>query len=177
MLEARAHDLFLQHNPYPGHGLPNHCLRLRDLTLALASHRSARVDADLVGAGAWLHDIGLLVEDPDEARYLPRGLRFCEPHMDSWGVEGEARRELSHMLLYNHALRAPADIAPTAELMRQAVHVEHSHGLIRNGLPRRLVKQVFRDHPRDNFNVVLAGFTRTAVIKDGVSTLVPTLFP
>ncbi len=177
MLEVRAHDLFLKYNPYPGEGLPNHCLRLRDLTLALAAHRSSEVAPDLVGAGAWLHDIGLLVEDPNEARYLPRGLGFCEPYMDRWGVKGEARRELSHMLLYNHALRAPADMAPTAEIMRQAVQVEHSRGLIRNGLPRQVVKHVFRQHPRDNFSAVLASFTRTALLKDGVGTLVPTFFP
>jgi hypothetical protein len=177
MLEPEARQLFLRHNPYPGDGLPNHCLRLRDLTLALARHRGFDADADLVAAAAWLHDIGLLVDDPEESRYLPRGLRYCEPYMDAWGVTGEARRELSHMLLYNHALHVSGEVAPTAEILRRAVQVEHSRGLIRNGLSRGEVKRIFREHPRGNFNKVLADFTRIAVFKDGVGTLLPTFFP
>lgn len=177
MLETRARELFLKHNPYPGDGLPNHCLRLRDLTLALARQRSAEVDTDLVAAGAWLHDIGLLVEDDREPRYLRRGLLYCEPYMDAWELKGSSRQDLSDILLYNHALRAPASITPTAELLRLAVQVEHSKGLIRNGLVRQEIRKIFKAHPRDNFNNVLADFTRITLFRDGVSTLVPTFFP
>ncbi len=178
MLPQLARAEFERLNRYSGDGLPNHCRRMGALTLALAAAQDTPVDEELVWAGAWLHDIGLLVSgDTSQETYLQRGLRHCAPLMDRWGVHGEARKTLTDMLLYNHSLRPVTGIAPAAELMRQAVRVEHSNGLLRAGLSRAVIQRVFMDHPRDNFTHVLADFTRITVLGDGAGTLPAIFFP
>ncbi|MBW2457759.1 MAG: HD domain-containing protein [Deltaproteobacteria bacterium] len=157
--------------------LRNHCLRLYELTLALDHLDGPTLDADVVYAGAMLHDVGLFVRDPGQPNYLRRGAALVGPLLPHWGLDGDAARDVREILLYNHALRPMADLGRTAELFRRAVQVEHSWGRLRHGLSKARCRDVFAQYPRLRLNRVLAGFFKTTLVDDGMAQLVPIFFP
>lgn len=176
-LNLKAEALLARHNHYAGEGLQNHNRRLAEFALALAQDRGREVNPDLVRAVTTLHDIGLLVRQQGQPSYLKRGWEFVEPHVLSWGVEGDSLVAFRDMMLYNHALPAVRGVHPWADLVRRAVQVEHSLGLVRHGLPRRVCREVFSRLPRLNFHHVLYDFARTTVVEDGIIELIPMFFP
>lgn len=171
MLAPGARALYLEHKPYRGEALDMHCRRLAAFTLAQAELNGIGLDPDFVEATAWLHDIGLLVRLPGARNYLDRGLRFVEPLVDGWGLEARQRRIFEEMMLYNHSARPIPQLSDEAEMMRRAVQVEHSFGLLTHGLDRARVRQVFRDHPRRGLTPVLLDFGRVTVMQDGPAQL------
>ncbi len=171
MRAEQARQLYLEHKPYRGDALDRHCQRLAAFTLAVAERNGIVLDPDFVAATAWLHDIGLLVKLQGTHNYLDRGLRFVEPLVDSWGLEDRQRRVFEEMMLYNHSMRPVAGVCEEAEMMRRAVQVEHSLGVVTHGLDRARVRQVFGEHPRRGLTPVLADFGRITVLHDGPGQL------
>ena len=153
----------LRENSQYGIALENHCLRLGEFTLALAEHNGLACDEDLVFAGAYLHDIGLLVHDPSEKSYLRRGVQFVRTQTADWQLADSDRKILDEILLHNHSIKSPAGISPAAEMVRQAVQVEHSFGKLRHGLSKSAVHEVFHRYPRYNLNEVLVAFFKTVL--------------
>ena len=177
MLRAEAETLFARHSPYEGPALENHNLRILAFTLALGRTNDVSLDEDLVAAGSYLHDLGLLVSDPTEPSYLRRSWRFVEGHARSWGVDPDGLRVLEQILLYNHSLRSLPGLEPAAELVRRAVQIEHSRGLRRHGLPRASIREVFARHPRLDLTRILLDFARITFIEDGTRQLLPMFLP
>jgi hypothetical protein len=171
MFADQAQALYLEHKPYRGEALDNHCRRLAAFTLAIAERNGVALDPDFVRATAWLHDIGLLVSLPGTRNYLDRGLRFVEPLVDGWDLPPRQRRIFEEMMLYNHSFRPLPRLSDEAEMMRRAVQVEHSFGLLTHGLDRAGVRAVFRDHPRRGLTPVLLDFGRITVTQDGPAQL------
>ncbi len=177
MLRAQARDLFLQHNPYPGDALENHCLRIAEFTMALAQTRDIPLDKDLVFAAAYLHDFGLLIKNRRVPLYLERGWRFVEPFASHWELDAEQYRELRDMLLYNHSLTPLPDLTPAGDLMRRAAQVEHSFGRWHHGLDQSTRERIFRTYPRLDLTRILVDFARITFLEDGIRTLKPMFFP
>jgi len=177
MLADDARALFEANTPYPGPALPHHNQRIAAFTLALAERAGLAVDEDLVRAGCWVHDIGLLIPDRRDPSYLRRGWAFVEPRARCWGCKGDRLATLRDVLLYNHALRPVPGAAPTAELVRRAVQVEHSLGRVRHGLERARVREIRRRWPRAGLTRVLLSFARTTLFEDGPKQLGPMFFP
>jgi hypothetical protein len=171
MRAQQAMALFLEHKPYQGGALDRHCQRLAAFTMAQGALNGVALDPDFVAATAWLHDIGLLVKLEGTHNYLDRGLRFVEPLLDSWGLQARQRRIFEEMMLYNHSVRPVPGLCDEAEMMRRAVQVEHSFGLLTHGLPRERVREVFGQHPRRGLTPVLLDFGRVTVLHDGPGQL------
>jgi hypothetical protein len=185
MAVREAKELFYQHNPYPGKALENHNIRIGHFAAALAHRAGLGLDSDLLWTGCYLHDFGLLVngtkvglpELDSEPLYLRRSWLAVRGLVETWGLSGSQQEELRDILLYNHGFLPQRRIAPIAELVRKAVHVEHSRGFIRNGLSRAFCKGIFRDHPRLDLTPILLDFARIAVLEDGPAQLLPMFFP
>ena len=157
-----------------GQALENHCLRLFRFFIAISEQRNVKLNEDLSLAACYLHDIGLCVsEDPknqpqkfSDRNYLKRGVRFLSPVLDSWQLSEQERKIIEEQLLYNHSLRKLSKCTEEAELLRQAVGVEHSRGVLSHGLSRSICREVFKEFPRLNFNRVLLSFFRIALLTD-----------
>lgn len=177
MYEDRARQLFEDHSPYPGQALRNHNLRLMGFCLAIARNESVSVNPDLIRTGCWLHDFGLFLPREGEPSYLKRSWRAVQPHARQWGMAPGEMEELKEMLLFNHGLIRVEGIRPAGDLVRRAVHVEHSLGALREGLDVGTVSDVFRSHPRAGLTRVLVDFARITFVKDGPLQIFPMFFP
>ena len=176
MFREKALTVLSAHNTY-GEPLENHCVRLAKFALALAEKEAVDVDEDLIYAGAYLHDIGLLVADDDSKNYLIRGDAFVTPLMNEWALDDFQKQQMHDMLLYNHSVAAPKPITAAGDTIRRAVQVEHSLGRWSHGLDKRLIKRIFTDYPRRGLNAVLMDFTKTSIQRDGVRELYHLFFP
>ena len=176
-LTERARALFEAQNSYPGPALAEHNRRILAFATELGALRGVAADADLLGAGCWLHDIGLLVPDRAEPSYQRRSWRFVAAHTERWGLEPERQQQLRWMLRYTHSLRPLPGLEPMADLIRRAVQVEHSGGLRRHGLQRTFCRQVFADHPRGDLSRILVDFARITLLEDGPGQLATLFWP
>jgi hypothetical protein len=144
-------------------------LRLHQLARLLLAQRGleAELPDDELYLLAMVHDLGLLDEQLPGANYLQRSLALLERETRAAKLtlhtEASTVREC---LLYNHRLTAPPGLTPAAEAFRHAVWIEHARGLWRHGLPRAEVREVFRRYPRDDFDRVLADFTRRVLFRE-----------
>lgn len=176
MIKDKALEIFEAHNPY-GEALKNHCMRLAAFATALAAHEGFDVDEDLVYAGAYLHDIGLLVPKDNSKNYLHRGVAFAAPLFEVWGLDKDQQRQMRDMLLYNHSFRSVSGITPAGDVIRRGVQVEHSLGKWSHGLNKKIRNDVFAEYPRHGLNSVLADFVKMSVRRDGVGELFHLFFP
>jgi hypothetical protein len=173
-LRSIADAIFDRHNPYPGEGLRNHCLRLKEFCLLHAGRTGETLDEEMVHAAAMIHDLGLMQKPRPGVDYLHRTVELAHRELADAGLSPGQWEALDECLLYNHAIRPPRSLQPIAARFNDAVHTEHSFGLRRRGLDRRAVRDVFARHPRDNFNRVLADFFwKTGVYEP---TTIPRLF-
>jgi len=176
-MKEAALELFRRHNRYSGMALENHCIRLAKFTLALGERWDVEMDPELVWAACYVHDIGLLVEEPGNLSYMSRGWRFVKPHVEEWGVEGAAKRVFRDIMLYNHGLLPLRGVSWVGEMCRRAVQVEHSKGLVHHGLSRDVVRSIFAETPRLGLTRVLLDFARITVLEDGPLQLAKILVP
>ena len=176
MIKENARRLLDEVNAY-GRALENHCLRIAEFAIALADHQGVDCDPDLIYAGAYLHDIGLLVPDDRSANYLYRGLAFVESHMTAWELDTDQRQQLSDMLLYNHAIGKVKQISPAGDLMRLGVQVEHSLGRCSHGLSKSVRLDIFNRYPRLDFNRVLVDFFKITWQRDGAIEMFRLFYP
>ena len=176
MIKEQALQILQEHSPY-GVPLENHCIRLAEFTLGLAKLRGIDANPDLVYAGAYLHDIGLLVPNDDSKNYLYRGAAFVTPYLEEWGLGQKEKRQMNDMLLYNHSFRTVSGISPLGKAMRCAVQVEHSFGKWSHGLDRGVRKEIFKQFPRNGLNSVLFDFFKISLKRDGTTELLRLFFP
>ncbi len=169
-LEDSGLDLLRSVSPY-GDALENHCIRLADLSLALAANRGVEMDEDLLRCATYLHDVGLCVKSPGQPNYLKRGLAHVRPHVQRWGVSGRDLQMLEEVMLFSHSLRPVPGSTPQADLVRLAVSVEHSWGVLSHGIDRATLRSIFSRHGRLDFTRVLWEFTKTTLADDGPSQL------
>jgi hypothetical protein len=172
----QARDLLRQVSVY-GSPLENHCRRLAEFAMALGKKRGIPMPADLIVAAAYLHDIGLCVEDPGERNYLKRGFLFVEPALETWRLNHREKKIVEDIMLYSHSLKPVPDISPEGELVRLAVKIEHSLGRFTQGLNGGFCRAVFARYPRKGFNLVLLSFLKTTVVDDGAVELGRIFFP
>ena len=176
MLQEQALQILRNESPY-GTPLENHCIRLAEISVELCKIENLTLDEDLLYAACYLHDIGLCVRDSEERNYLKRGLKFIEPTLSKWDLGSVQRKFITDVMLYSHSLPKIGDISKEGDLVRRAVRVEHSLGVITEGLSLEPIRKIFSNHPRKGFNKVLLGFSKTAVLDDGLGELVRVFFP
>ncbi len=174
-LVSKADEVFDRTSPYEGVGLRNHCRRLYHLASLLMAQRGLELDPGLAYFIAMIHDLGLVSEQDEGVNYLRRSLALF--HRETKGLPlPEADPELiEQCIVYNHRVLPVPGLSPVAECFRNAVMIEHSHGLLRFGLPRDAVKPVFKAYPRGNFDRVLLDFTWRTIRREPL-TLVNGIF-
>lgn len=177
MYQQQAEQLYRETTPYRGVALDNHCIRLAELTLELCRVHAVQSDEDLVRAVCWVHDIGLMVKLDGERAYPRRGLRFIRQMVDGWDLSPRRRRVVEEMMLFNHALRPVSGLTREAEMLRRAVQVEHSLGLLRHGLAAAALREIFNRWPRSGLAPILVDFARITVLEDGPRQLLSLFFP
>ena len=174
-IRARADEIFERFSPYEGLGLRHHCLRLDRFTSMLLEQAGLRLDRDLLYLAAMLHDLGLVVDDVEGDSYLARSQALFRRETADLGLDPGQSAAIDECLLYNHRVRPVPGTGPEAERFRQAVWIEHSRGLLRFGLDRGAIRQVFAELPRDNLDRVLLDFTRRVLVTEP-RTLVDGIF-
>ena len=177
MYQEQAEQLYRRTTPYQGIALDNHCIRLAELTLALGRVHAVEIDEDLLRAVCWVHDIGLMVKLDGEPAYPQRGLRFIAQMVDAWDLSPGRHRAVAEMMLFNHALRPVRGLTLEAEMLRRAVQVEHSLGLLRHGLDPGAIRDLFARWPRSGLTPILLDFARITVLEDGPRQLLRLFFP
>jgi hypothetical protein len=175
-LSRQARDLLRQVSVY-GSPLENHCQRLAEFALALGKQRGIALPPDLIVAAAFLHDIGLCVEDAEERNYLKRGVIFVASYLEKWHLNDREKEIVEDVMLYSHSLKPVPGISAEGELVRLAVRIEHSLGRFTHGLDGDFCRAVFAKYPRKGFNRVLLSFFRTTVVDDGAVELRRIFFP
>ena len=169
-LQATAHrlgdELFERYNIYPGEGFRNHNLRLAAFADALMRARGLDMSPGRTHLLAMAHDLGLISESDRGCDYLLRSWSLLERECKARGLEALADVTAFECVRFNHRVHAVPNLDPRAEAFRCAVWIEHSFGAKRFGLPRALVREVFRRYPRDNFNAVMADFWRRVLLHE-----------
>ncbi len=174
-LVIKADEVFERTSPYEGFGFRNHCRRLFHFASLLMAKRGVELDPGLAYFIAMIHDLGLMSEQDEGVNYLRRSLALF--HRETKGLELPAAdpEVIEQCIVYNHRVLSVPGLAPAAECFRNAVMMEHSHGLLRFGLPKESVKPVFAAYPRGNFDRVLLDFTWRTLSREPL-TLVNGIF-
>lgn len=174
-LVAKADEIFDRTSPYEGAGLRNHCRRLFHLTSLLMAKRGVEFDPALAYLIAMVHDLGLVSEQDHGVNYLRRSLALL--HRETAGMELPPvdPEVLEQCIVYNHRVLPVPGLSDAAECFRNAVMIEHTHGLLRFGLSRDAVKPIFAAHPRADFDRVLLDFTWRTLSREPL-TLVHGIF-
>ena len=174
-LVRKADEVFERTSPYEGNGLRNHCRRLFHFASMLMAQRNAELDPALAYFIAMIHDLGLVSEQDQGVNYLRRSLALFHRETRGMALPEVDPELLEQCIVYNHRVLPVPGLAPVAECFRNAVMIEHSHGLLRFGLPKAAVKPVFQEYPRENFDRVLLDFTWRTLTREPL-TLVHGIF-
>jgi hypothetical protein len=158
-LRALADEIFARTSPYEGFGLENHCKRLHIFATALMRKRGLEFDVDLAYLVAMVHDLGIVSEKDEGVNYLQRSRALFHRETQGIALPPVKADVLDECLVYNHRVLPVPNLSPEAECFRNAVMIEHSHGLLRFGLDRDEVRPVYDEYPRGNFSRVLLDFT------------------
>jgi len=158
-LRVLADTIFARTSPYEGVGLRNHCTRLHLFATALMRHRGLTFDTDLAYLLAMVHDLGIVSEKDEGVNYLRRSCALFHRETAGVALPPIAPAVLDECLVFNHRVLPVPNLSPEAECFRNAVMMEHSHGMLRFGLAKDDVRPVFDAHPRGNFDRVLMDFT------------------
>jgi hypothetical protein len=156
-LRALADQTFAVHSPYDGEGFRNHCLRLYELALLVLEQDGVDMYADVAYLMSMTHDLGLVAQNIEGPNYMQRSWQVFKQITE--GLElGHSTEELGECMLLNHKVLPLSDAAPSAEAFRKAVWIEHTRGVRSYGLDKAEVRRIFKKHPRDNFDKVMADF-------------------
>lgn len=174
-LVLKADEVFTRTSPYEGPGFVHHCRRLFHFTAMLMERRGVSFDPALAYFIAMVHDLGLVTEQDQGTNYLRRSLALFHRETADLALPDEDPEVIEQCLVYNHRVMSVPGLSDAAECFRNAVMIEHSHGLLRFGLDRDQVKPVFAEYPRANFDRVLLDFTWRTVSREPL-TLVRGVF-
>lgn len=174
-LVRKADEVFDRTSPYEGNGLRNHCRRLFQFASMLMEQRGLELDPALAYFIAMIHDLGLVSEQDEGVNYLRRSLALFRRETQGMALPEADPELIEQCIVYNHRVLPVPGLAPVAECFRNAVMIEHSHGLLRFGLSRESVKPVFQAYPRDDFDRVLLDFTWRTIKREPL-TLVNGIF-
>ena len=174
-LVLKADEIFERTSPYDGVGFINHCRRLFHFTASLMEHRGVDFAPALAYFIAMVHDLGIVSEQDQGKNYLRRSLALFHRETAELSLPDADPEVVEQCLVYNHRVLPVPGLSDAAECFRNAVMMEHSHGLLRFGLDKQQIKPVFAEYPRGNFDRVLLDFTWRTISREPL-TLVRGIF-
>ena len=129
----------------------NHVYRLYHLTLLYHRDDLTLTQADALAVGAAFHDIGI---------WTHRTMDYLRPSMDLADQYMNQNHFVSHSIvrdvILNHHRMSPAP-SELSEAFRRADTCDISCGIIKNGLPTRLYRQLVKEFPYLGFHRLIIG--------------------
>lgn len=132
-----------------GGPMERHGLRVFLIADRLATAREAKVDREVLMIAGLLHDVGLYDAASHGGVYVREGAEFTAELLRKHGWEEERIRLCFDAIERHHELRSQWDRGTEVELIRRADLVDLSDGLIRFGLSREWVRDLFRSVSRE----------------------------
>jgi predicted hydrolase (HD superfamily) len=132
-----------------GGPMERHGLRVFLIADRLATARDAEVDRELLLIAGLLHDIGLYDEASRGGVYVLEGAEFTAELLRSQGWEEERIRLCFDAVERHHELRSQWERGAEVELIRRADLIDVSAGLVRFGLSREWLRDLFKSISRD----------------------------
>ena len=126
----------------------NHTYRVVNLCIALSPVASAQLEK--IATAVAFHDLGIWTDRTFD--YLQPSVRLASEHLTRSGKE-KWTSEISEMILQHHKLsQYRANGEWLVEPLRRADLVDLSMGIIRFGLSRKLVKELYATWPSAGFH-------------------------
>jgi HD superfamily phosphodiesterase len=129
--------------------MERHGLRVFLIADRLATARAIEVDREVLLIAGLLHDVGLYEEASHGGVYVREGAEFTAELLRAQGWDEERIRLCFDAIERHHEVRSQWDRGAEVELMRRADLIDLTSGLVRFGLSREWLRDVFRSVPRD----------------------------
>jgi HD domain len=131
--------------------MERHGLRCFLLVRRLAESRGLEIDREVALCASLVHDIGIYPSASHGGVYTDESGELAERMFREAGAPEERARLCADACAYHHALRPQWKRGTEVELLRRADQIEVFAGLVRHGLGRDEVREVFAAAPRDRF--------------------------
>jgi predicted hydrolase (HD superfamily) len=131
-----------------GGPMERHGLRVFLIADRLATARDLKVDREVLLIAGLLHDVGLYDAASHGGVYVKEGAEFTAEILRKQDWDEDRIRLCFDAIERHHELRSQWDRGDEVELIRRADLVDISDGLIRFGLSREWLKDLFHSVPR-----------------------------
>jgi HD domain len=132
-----------------GGPMERHGLRVFLIADRLATARETDLDREVLLIAGLLHDVGLYDAASHGGVYVREGAEYTAAMLRSRGWDEGRIRLCFDAIERHHELRTQWDRGAEVELIRRADLVDISSGLVRFGLSREWLKDLFESVPRD----------------------------
>jgi hypothetical protein len=132
-----------------GGPMERHGLRVFLIADRLATARDAEVDREVLLIAGLLHDVGLYDEASRGGVYVLEGAEFTAELLRQQGWEEDRVRLCFDAVERHHELRSQWERGAEVELIRRADLVDVSAGLVRFGLSREWLRDLFKSISRE----------------------------
>ncbi len=132
-----------------GGPMERHGLRVFLIADRLATARDAKVDREVLLIAGLLHDVGLYDAASHGGVYVREGAEFTAELLRSRGWDEERIRLCFDAIERHHELRTQWDRGAEVELIRRADLTDISAGIVRFGLSREWINDLFKSVSRD----------------------------
>jgi HD domain len=132
-----------------GGPMERHGLRVFLLADRLATAREVKVDREVLLIAGLLHDVGLYDAASHGGVYVKEGAEFTAEILRRQGWDEDRIRLCFDAIERHHELRSQWDRGDEVELIRRADLVDVSNGLVRFGLSREWIHDLFESVSRD----------------------------
>ena len=157
-----------------GGPMERHGLRVFLIADRLATARELKVDREVLLIAGLLHDVGLYDAASHGGVYVKEGAEFTAEIFRKQGWKEDRIRLCFDAIERHHELRSQWDRGAEVELIRRADLVDLSDGLIRFGLSREWIRDLFRSVSRQGTYRTI-GFEVARVLRHRPLTL-PQIF-
>jgi predicted hydrolase (HD superfamily) len=132
-----------------GGPMERHGLRVFLIADRLATARDAEIDREVLLIAGLLHDVGLYDEASQGGVYVLEGAEFTAELLRQQGWEEDRVRLCFDAVERHHELRSQWERGAEVELIRRADLVDVSAGLVRFGLSREWLRDLFKSISRE----------------------------
>jgi predicted hydrolase (HD superfamily) len=131
-----------------GGPMERHGLRVFLIADRLATARELNVDREILLIAGLLHDVGLYDAASHGGVYVKEGAEFTAELLRAQGWDEVRIRLCFDAIERHHELRTQWDRGAEVELIRRADLVDVSNGLVRFGLSREWIRDLFKSVSR-----------------------------
>jgi hypothetical protein len=136
--------------------MERHCVRQFLIAERMAADRGLEVDRELLLCATFLHDAGLFPSATTGDVYTADSRRLAERTLSPFGWEPKRLALCLDAIEQHHAQGSRWDWGDEVELVRRADLTEVSRGLVRFGVERGFLRDLFREIPRKGFYRLIA---------------------